>query len=171
MTSPTIISLKVCALKQNKDKGNAALLKEEAKKVITVSNHTVVRWLAVCFPLLLLLECHSVPSCAASLCPSRWNAVNTGRMTARCTATSKSRCWRRRPWPSTPCAPSPWRGCVWVHLFWKAMYSRARDASRAKKAEMVGRSHLLVAREQRCQLSDFVATFSEYSDPSIKLFF
>lgn len=37
--------------------------------------------------------------------------------------------------------------------------------------KMVGRSHLLVAREQRCQLSNYVATFSEYSDPSIKLFF
>lgn len=50
------------------------------------------------------------------------------------------------------------------------MYSRARDASRAKMVKTVGRSHLLVAREQRCQLSDFVATFSEYSDPSIDLF-
>lgn len=51
------------------------------------------------------------------------------------------------------------------------MYSRARDASRAEMVKMVGRIHLLVAREQRCQLSDYVATFSEYSDPSIKLFF
>lgn len=34
-------------------------------------------------------------------------------MTARCTATSKSPCSRRRRWPSTQCAPSPWRGCVY----------------------------------------------------------
>ena len=46
--------------------------------------------------------------------PIRWNAVNIGRMTARCTGTLKSRCWRQRHWLNTQSVHLPWRG--WVDL-------------------------------------------------------
>lgn len=58
-------------------------------------------------------ECQHALNSAASLCLNRWNAVNTGLMTARCTVTSKSLCLRQRPWLNTQCAPLPWRGYVY----------------------------------------------------------
>lgn len=48
-------------------------------------------------------------------------------------------------------------------LVLRATHASLRDASRAAAVQTA-------ARDQRCRLCHFVATFSEHSDPSIRLF-